>query len=491
MIMRCYLSKIRNGISVAGCLAAASAAAFTATNTDLLLGLYKAPYNDMVFNLGNVSNYFGLASGTVVPVANWNSALAKANFNNNLAQVNFALMAVTVPTPLNGTSRRTWITCSSGGANDVSTAAQALQCGEITSVGSQSAFLSALLMPGVVTNYVAVSPSDASYGSYAYTSVLVGNAPTLGGSCTFTIDQTVPGALPFYEIKTVANPRGPFPSSTQLGSFSLGLDGTLTFTAGVSGTAPSITTPPQTPVTVFVGGSTNFSVVAGGTQPLSYSWRFNSNSLGSFSSTLSLNNVQLTNAGYYDVIVSNAFGMVTSAPPALLVVVPPPVPPSITTPPQNPVTVLQGGNTNFSVVAGGTPPLSYSWRFNSNSLGSFSSTLSLNNVQLASAGYYDVIVSNAFGMATSAPPAQLRVLAAPTAGGTNHSLVRSSGQVSLPVSTIAGLLYTLQYRTNASSKGTGANWSDILPSVTGNGTTLNLPDNSASNSARFYRIRVN
>ena len=56
----------------------------------------------------------------------------------------------------------------------------------------------------------------------------------------------------------------------------------------------------------------------------------------------------------------------------------------------------------FSVTAAGTAPLGYQWRFSSvDLLAKTSSSLALTNVQMANAGDYSVVVSNAAGMITS------------------------------------------------------------------------------------------
>jgi hypothetical protein len=86
-----------------------------------------------------------------------------------------------------------------------------------------------------------------------------------------------------------------------------------------TGAPPFIVTNPQSFV-VNVGANVNFNVVAGGTQPLSYQWRFNeSNIFGATGSSLSLSNVQLANAGFYSVRVSNAFGLAFSSNAQLIV----------------------------------------------------------------------------------------------------------------------------------------------------------------------------
>jgi hypothetical protein len=89
----------------------------------------------------------------------------------------------------------------------------------------------------------------------------------------------------------------------------------------LTGNQPYILTQPPTNVTVAQGGNTNISVVAGGLVPLAYQWYQNSASLtnggalsGTTTATLTISGAQATNAGTYDVIVSNSYGSVQSSP---------------------------------------------------------------------------------------------------------------------------------------------------------------------------------
>jgi hypothetical protein len=115
-----------------------------------------------------------------------------------------------------------------------------------------------------------------------------------------------------------------------------------------------------------------------------------------------LANVQLSQAGSYSVVITNALGAVTSSPAMLSVTGSPPV---IVTPPSS-QTAWFGQAVDFTVGSVGPPPLSYQWSFNgTNTLGSATTTslLRLTNVQPTQAGAYTVVVSNAFGAVTSAP----------------------------------------------------------------------------------------
>lgn len=76
---------------------------------------------------------------------------------------------------------------------------------------------------------------------------------------------------------------------------------------------PAITAQPQSR-TVTVGANVSFTVSATGTAPLNYQWRKAGSSItGPNGATLSLNSVQLTDAGIYDVVVTNGFGSATSS----------------------------------------------------------------------------------------------------------------------------------------------------------------------------------
>src|SRR5205814_2151169 len=127
---------------------------------------------------------------------------------------------------------------------------------------------------------------------------------------------------------------------------------------------------------VVQGQTATFSVAAYGDAPLSYQWSFNGSALaGATNSALSLPNAQTNNAGNYSVLVANAWGSVTSSVATLTVY----VPAYIANQPQS-LTLTQAQTATFSVVAGGTPTLSYQWYFNGAKLtGSTSTNLTVTN----------------------------------------------------------------------------------------------------------------
>jgi len=91
------------------------------------------------------------------------------------------------------------------------------------------------------------------------------------------------------------------------------------------GFVPQITLQPKD-ITVPAGQNAPFSVTAIGTAPLSYQWFFNTNTPlpGATMNSLIVTNAQLADAGSYHVVITNSFGVVTSALAQLTIALPPP-----------------------------------------------------------------------------------------------------------------------------------------------------------------------
>lgn len=180
---------------------------------------------------------------------------------------------------------------------------------------------------------------------------------------------------------------------------STGLSAQITLmTSPPANTAPALVTQPQSQ-TVAAGSNVTFTVSATGTWPLSYQWFFNNALItGATKTSLSLSNVQPAQAGPYAVIVTNAYGAVTSSNADLTVLT---YPPTITQQPQN-VTAYQGRTVSFTSRAAGTAPLAYQWFFKGDALpGKTMTALALTNVQFSDAGNYWLVATNAYGSATS------------------------------------------------------------------------------------------
>jgi len=135
-----------------------------------------------------------------------------------------------------------------------------------------------------------------------------GNAPDLGGASVF---YNCNKAMVFY------------------------LAGTTGWSASFGGrptamwNSPPIVAAQPPNQTVLVGSNVIIAVAAVSTPPLVYQWRFNGATLsnggsisGATTTSLTIGNAQPTNAGNYTVVVTNAFGSVTSSV-AVLTVIPP------------------------------------------------------------------------------------------------------------------------------------------------------------------------
>jgi hypothetical protein len=240
---------------------------------------------------------------------------------------------------------------------------------------------------------------------------------------------------------------------------------------------PIIVTQPHD-VTVAPGKSATFSVVATGTTPLFYQWRFQAQNIpGATKASLTITNAQSTNQGLYGVFVSNPIGFVLSHSGLLTVG----TAPSITNQTTNVITTV-GSNALFSVSASSPLPLSYQWSFNGTNLaGATTNTLLLTNVQTNNAGTYSASVSNTIGTTTSSPMT-LRVIL-PTgltiSGGASNALqLNLRGQ--------SGLSYVVETKTNL----TNTVWIPISTNTTATNGPLSLSLPQTNGPSGFFRLRI-
>ncbi len=261
----------------------------------------------------------------------------------------------------------------------------------------------------------------------------------------------------------------------------------IDFVAALVAYPPTILTQPYNQ-TVAAGSSATFTVAAGGSMPLSYQWRFNgTNFVGGNSNSFTVVNVQAANTGNYSVVVSNAYGTVTSANAALALG----VPPAITEQPQH-QRVIAGNTATFTVVATGTPRLNYQWRHNgTNVYGDPTSgqpgggvngeggTFSRSNAQPAHAGDYAVVVSNPFGALTSSV-ATLTVSVRPQLS--QPQIIGGYAQFSL--SGTPGDRYLVETSTNF------WNWIPVATLSNATGQVWYLDTNLSTRPVRFYRGKL-
>jgi pectin methylesterase-like acyl-CoA thioesterase len=155
-------------------------------------------------------------------------------------------------------------------------------------------------------------------------------------------------------------------------------------------------------VSVPAGQPATLEVTAVGGGTLSYQWKRGDTNVGSNSPTFSIASAAAGDAGSYTVMITNAFGSVTSRT-VNFVVTDGPVGASIVT---NPVgaALVQGASVTLTVTAAGNTPLTYVWKKDGVAIPGAPNgpELTLENTTSADAGTYSVTVSNSVGSATSA-----------------------------------------------------------------------------------------
>jgi len=158
------------------------------------------------------------------------------------------------------------------------------------------------------------------------------------------------------------------------------------------------------------GANVSFTINVAGGSPLNFQWLFDGTNLpaggnisGTTSSALSITAATTNNAGSYMLIVTNAYGSITSSVAILNVG----FAPAISTQPTN-LTIHSGSNAVFTATVIGSTNLVYQWQKNGSNLangasisGATSNVLTLTAVTTNSSGSYNLSVTNIFGVTTS------------------------------------------------------------------------------------------
>jgi len=197
--------------------------------------------------------------------------------------------------------------------------------------------------------------------------------------------------------------------------------------------------------TVVAGSNVVLSVTVGGEAPIVYQWQIGgTNIVGATNSTLTLSGVQPTDAGNYTVVVSNAFGCVTSCATGLRI-----------------VPILGCGT--------GTNGLTLSWT------GSYVLQSAINV-----AGPFDDVpgASSPYILALTSGSQRFFRLRAALAGQVGPSYFTGNAQFQINVSGLPGYYYVVQASTNL------LNW---FPFQTNPAPFVFVDTNSANYPCRFYR----
>ena len=233
------------------------------------------------------------------------------------------------------------------------------------------------------------------------------------------------------------------------------------------------------PTNQIVRAGTNYTLTATavGAPPLSFQWLLAGTNLpGATATSLTLNPVGTNNAGGYTLVVTNAFGAITSSVATLTVV----LPPAITSQPAS-LTVLGGSNAVFSTTLSGNTPLVCQWWKDGSKLtngtgiaGATTNVLTLTSVTTNSSGNYSLVVTNLYGAATSSV-ASLTVVLPPTLLTTvsNQTLQCGNNVFNQPVAAAGTAPLGYQWSLDATPVTGATNTSFAL-------TNLSLPSHTIS-----------
>ncbi len=273
---------------------------------------------------------------------------------------------------------------------------------------------------------IAVNASSASGASVTYPAATATDNVTASPTITYS---NASGTVFPLGVTTVTVTATDAAGNVSTGSF--------TVTVSESQEPLKILVPPSS-LDLKVGEAATFLVIASGKGPIRYQWRKDGTPIaGATVSTFTIPRAEAASAGDYDVVVSNAAGSVVSASARLSVA----LSPVVTLPPAH-ATVGVGLPVSFSVSATGSAPLAYQWRKDGVPItGATVSTFTIPRAEAASAGDYDVVVSNAAGSVVSASallsvvlPPVVTLPPAPVKAGVGHPVsfsVSASGSAPL------------------------------------------------------------
>ncbi len=340
-------------------------------------------------------------SGNVLNINVFSSAglgaIGSVSGNTNVCQN--TTHTYTVPTVTNATSY-TWI-LPSGWTGSSTTNTITVTVGSTS--GTIGVFASNASCGNTSTSNLAVTVNSVPSAP----GIISGNTNVCSGTSQVYSVAAVPGAT----VYTWGIPGGwsGFSNTNSITATAGSNSGNISVTANnACGVSPAtilavnsssatifINTQPQAQ-TLCLGQNGTLSVTASGAN-LNYQWRFNGNPIaGATSSSLSLSSVTITQAGNYDVVISNNCNTITSA----TVFVTVNTAPTIISQPQS-ATVCQGGLVTFGVNFSGTPS-AYQWRLNGNIVpGANSPMFTIPSAQQSDEGNYTLDYTTSCGVLTS------------------------------------------------------------------------------------------
>ena len=486
-------------------LIAGSNVSFTVTASGTAPLVYQWKKNGAaIANGGNVSGA-NTASLTLANLAAADAANYSATVTNAVGSATSAAAALTVLVPPAITTAPASTSVVQG--NPVSFSATAAGTAPL----SFQWLKNGAAIPGAVSNVLtlsAVSTNDAANYSVVVTNIAGSAAsssaaltvlvpPTIttqpaditalaGSNVSFTVTASGTAPLTYQWKKSGANLVGATSATLSLNNISTAdtasysvvvsnAAGTATSSAAVLAALlpPAIVTQPANQFGAL-GSTINLAVVASGTGLLSYQWFQHGSALadggnisGSATTNLTITGLTTNEVDTYSVVISNAYGTVTS-PDAKVSINASPI---ISVPPTSQIAARSNAVT-FSVTATGTGPLAYQWRKNGTNLinagiisGATTPTLALANVTTNNNGNYSVVITNIYGSITSSV-ATLAVFTPPAITGqpTNRAVVVGSN-VTFAVTTTGSGPLNFQWFKNGSPLADGGNISGSTTNI--------------------------
>ncbi len=273
-------------------LAAPLARAWNYNPGDLLL-VFRNGAQDVEFDLGSVTNFLGQTNGYTTTVTGWDLGLVTSTFGS-LNGVSMALLAT------GGTTN--WLSSAEPNTTAYNGSSQAANIlnSVISAVGTKPANLFNVPSNSVNAYSIDATPSGQYYhASYDYiVSGGNGGIPQWDGNAPFTVEQSIPGFLDFWQVQATTIYPNP-PPDTLIGTFTINASGGLTFVAGPR---------PATITSVTHGGNTSqvkFTTTVGNTYSLAYT-----NQLGGAPSTWPVDAATVVGNGKANTITHAATGAV-------------------------------------------------------------------------------------------------------------------------------------------------------------------------------------
>lgn len=266
------------------------------------------------------------------------------------------------------------------------------------------------------------------------------------------------------------------------------------------GVAPQIVLEPSN-ATALAGSTAAFQAETRGSDALWHQWYFEGQPLpGANSPTLVLDNVGMEHAGYYTLIVTNAYGSDTSLPVSLTVETS--VSPAIVLQPYGDE-IYPGQYFVLSVAAIGEKPLQYQWYKDGEALeGATQRLIRFSEFQASDSGRYQVSVSNEWGTVSSLkvtlslnpnpPPGGAGFMfetPKPSPGGQGGIVFDVDGITSLTGTNFSAQLYVGQSSSNLRPVGVPKSFQSGFDEGTWEKAYLNLPY-IAPGDAFFAQVRI-